>query len=153
MENNEKLKLVFDFIADYLSETNTPKTESKKIEVPVNEEPKLEPTKVYLDEKKEKEVNHILNVMKHAEIIDKYSKRRGVNKVVPITERDIDEDEVAKLDKSIVENHNKERNKMNNFLSKLSDSKNFLDELETSKPITSSIPPAILNEMTKEKNK
>ncbi len=140
MENNEKLKLVFDFIADYLTDTKSSKTEPKKIEVPVNEEPKLEPTKVYLDENKEKEVNHILSVMKHAEIIDKYSKKRGTKKIVPINERDIDEDEIVKMDKTIVENHTKETSKMENFLSTLKESKNILDELEVSKPITSSIP-------------
>jgi hypothetical protein len=153
MENNEKLKLVFDFIADYLSDTKSTKTEAKKIEVPVNEEPKLEATKVYLDENKEKEVNHILNVMKHAEIIDKYSKKRGSKKIVPINERDIDEDEIVKMDKTIVENHTKETSKMENFLSTLKESKNILDELEVSKPITSSIPPPVLNEMIKDKNK
>lgn len=153
MENNEKLKLVFDFIADYLTDTKSTKTEPKKIEVPVNEEPKLEPTKVYLDENKEKEVNHILNVMKHAEIIDKYSKRRGTNKIVPASERDIDDEEIANMDKVIVENHKKETNKMDNFLSTLKESKNILDELEVSKPITSSVPPSVLNEMMKDKNK
>jgi hypothetical protein len=151
MENNEKLKLVFDFIADYL--TNTTKQEPEPVKETVVEEPKLDTTKVRLDEKKEKEVNHILNVMKHAEIIDKYSKRRGVNKVVPITERDIDEEEVLNMDKAILDNHKKETNKLNNFLSTLKESKNILDGLEVSKPITSSVPPAILNEMLKDKNK
>ena len=151
MENNEKLKLVFDFIADYL--TNTTTTKQEPIKETVVDEPKLDATKVQLDEKKEKEVNHILNVMKHAEIIDKYSKRRGVNKVVPITERDIDEEEVLNMDKAILDNHKKETNKLNNFLSTLKESKNILDDLEVSKPITSSVPPAILNEMLKDKNK
>ena len=152
MENNEKLKLVFDFIADYLTSSSTT-TKKELIKETVVEEPKVDTTKVQLDEKKEKEVNHILNVMKHAEIIDKYSKRRGTNKIVPASERDIDEEEIANMDKVIVENHKKETNKMNNFLSTLKESKNILDELEVSKPITSSVSPAVLNEMMKDKNK
>ena len=152
MENNEKLKLVFDFIADYLTSSSTT-TKKELIKETVVEEPKVDTTKVQLDEKKEKEVNHILNVMKHAEIIDKYSKRRGTNKIVPASERDIDEEEIANMDKVIVENHKKETNKMNNFLSTLKESKNILDELEVSKPITSSVPPSVLNEMMKDKNK
>lgn len=152
MENNEKLKLVFDFIADYLTSSSTP-TKQETVKETVFEEPKVDTTKVQLDEKKEKEVNHILNVMKHAEIIDKYSKRRGTNKIVPASERDIDEEDIANIDKVIVENHKKETNKMDNFLSTLKESKNILDELEVSKPITSSVPPSVLNEMIKDKNK
>lgn len=152
MENNEKLKLVFDFIADYLTSSSTP-TKKETVKEIVTEQPKIDTTKVQLDEKKEKEVNHILNVMKHAEIIDKYSKKRGSKKIVPINERDIDDEEIANMDKVIVENHKKETNKMDNFLSTLKESKNILDELEVSKPITSSIPPSVLNEMIKDKNK
>ena len=150
MENNEKLKLVFDFIADYLTNTTT---KQETVKETVAEESNLNTSNVKLDEKKEKEVSHILNVMKHAEIIDKYSKRRGTNKIVPASERDIDEDDVVNTDKVIVENHKKETNKLNNFLSTLKESKNFLDELEASKPITASVSPSVLNEMMKDKNK
>jgi len=146
MENSEKLKLVFDFIADYLT------TSSKQpIKETVVEETKIDNTKIQIDEKKEKEVNHILNVMKHAEIIDKYSKKRGVNKIVPINERDIDEDEIANMDKIIVDNHKKETNKMENFLSNLKESKNIINELEEKKPIIASVPPSVLNTLENSK--
>lgn len=151
MEKNEKLKIVFDFIADYLTESNTHKEEPKKIEVPVNEEPRLEPNKVILDKDKEKEVNHILNVMKHAEFIDKYSKKRGSSKIVPLNERDMDEDEIVQMDKAIIENRKKESKTMDSFIETLRESKNIIDDLEVKKPIISSIPPSVLNTLESSK--
>ena len=52
-----------------------------------------------------------------------------------------------------MDNHKKETDKMSNFLSTLKESKNFLDVLEVSKPITPSVPPSVLNEMLGDKKR
>jgi hypothetical protein len=94
MENKEKLKIVFDFIADYLSESNT---DGKNNNTVVEHKSEVENDKVVLDEEKKKEVNRILNIMKSAEKIEKTSKISKGSIVVPPEERDSEETDETKV--------------------------------------------------------
>lgn len=94
MENKEKLKIVFDFIADYLSDSNT---EEKNNNTVVEDKSEIENDKVILDEEKKKEVNRILNIMKSAEKIEKTSKINKGTVIVPPEERDSEENDETKI--------------------------------------------------------
>ncbi len=126
MSKKEDLKLVFDFIADFLREEK-PVVEKHLIEERVN---KVEPKKT----KSDKNIEHMLEIMKRVDVMD------GVRKtapVIPPTERD--EDGVVAHDNQIIGRHKNETGRGLGHLKKvLDESKVFNDLLSASHPIVDS---------------
>ncbi len=131
MSRKDDVKLLFNFMIELLKEEET-KTEVKQ------------ETKELLTEKEDESAKHILDVMKRAELMDRM-RRTTMNRptLVPLNERD--EDEVARLDNERVETHKKEK-ETKNIKEILTNAKDFMNDLETKKPITPSVPPTVLNE-------
>jgi len=103
---------------------------------------KVESKKV-LNEENES-AKHILDVMKRTELMDRM-RRTTMNRptLVPLNERD--EDEIARMDTERIETHKKEKG-TKNIKEILTNAKDFMDDLETKKPIIPSVPPTVLNE-------
>ena len=114
MSKKEDLKLVFDFIADFL-----------KDEKPVEETAKVS--------KQEKDVEHMKNIMTRVDLLDKKKKNA---RIIPLADRD---DDIATRDKEIVKNHKKENEMDVSYLKeRLSDAKAVIDELNKTHPIVDS---------------
>lgn len=131
MSRKDDLKLLFNFMIELLREEK--------------EELKVETKQVLTETPKEDEsAKHILDVMKRAELMDRM-RRTTMNRptLVPLNERD--EDEIARLDNERVETHKKEK-ESKNIKEILTNAKDFMNDLETKKPITPSVPPTVLNE-------
>lgn len=131
MSRKDDLKLLFNFMIELLREEK--------------EELKVEAKQVLTETPKEDEsAKHILDVMKRAELMDRM-RRTTMNRptLVPLNERD--EDEIARLDNERVETHKKEK-ETKNIKEILTNAKDFMNDLETKKPITPSVPPTVLNE-------
>jgi hypothetical protein len=129
MNKKDNLKLVFDFIAEYLND------EESKIEVKT--EVKTE-VKEILTEKDDDSAKHILEVMKRAELMDKMrSTVIARPKLVPPSLRD--DDEISENDREMINTH-KTENGYKNIKNILSGAKGFMDELENKKPLVPSIP-------------
>ena len=158
MGRKDDLKLLFNFMIELLKdeqETNTVKEETIKSEVP-NITPKEfnEINKQILTEKQDDSAKHILEVMKRAELMDKMRSTvisREYIQVVPPSLRD--DDEIAKNDREVINTHKAEKKgrNMNEIRDILSNAKNFMDELETKRPLVPSISPSVLNEQEKNK--
>ena len=132
MSRKDDLKLLFNFMIELLREEE-------------KEELKVETKQVLTETPKEDEsAKHILDVMKRAELMDRM-RRTTMNRptLVPLNERD--EDEIARLDNERIETHKKEK-ETKNIKEILTNAKDFMNDLETKKPITPSIPPTVLNE-------
>ena len=135
MSRRDDVKLLFNFMIELLKEE-----ESKpEIKTEIKDD-----SKVVLKEKQDESAKHILDVMKRAELMDKM-RRTTMSRptLVPLNERD--EDEIAKLDGERIETHEKE-NKTKNIKNILTNAKDFMDDLETKKPLVPSVPPTVLNE-------
>jgi hypothetical protein len=131
MSRKDDIKLLFNFMIELLKEEK--------------EEIKVESKQVLTETPKEDEsAKHILDVMKRAELMDRM-RRTTMNRptLVPLNERD--EDEIARLDNERVETHKKEK-ETKNIKEILTNAKDFMNDLETKKPITPSVPPTVLNE-------
>jgi hypothetical protein len=114
MSKKEDLKLVFDFIADFL-----------KDEKPVEETVKVS--------KQDKDVEHMKNIMTRVDLLDK---KKKTARIIPLADRDED---IAIRDKEIVKNHKKENEIDTSYLKeRLSDAKTFIDELNKTHPIVDS---------------
>jgi len=114
MSKKEDLKLVFDFIADFL-----------KDEKPVEETVKVS--------KQDKDVEHMKNIMSRVDLLDKKKKNA---RIIPLADRDED---IAIHDKEIVKNHKKENEIDASYLKeRLFDAKTFIDELSKTHPIVDS---------------
>jgi hypothetical protein len=134
MSRKDDLKLLFNFMIELLREDEEVKSEVK------------EQTKELLSEtpKEDESAKHILDVMKRAELMDKMRRTTIARPtLVPLNERD--EDEIARLDGDRIETHKKEKGSKN-IKEILTNAKDFMDDLETKKPITPSVPPSVLNE-------
>lgn len=137
MSRKDDVKLLFNFMIELLKEEET--KPDAKIET------KKETKQVLTETPKEDEsAKHILDIMKRAELMDKM-RRTTMSRptLVPLNERD--EDEIARVDNERIETHKKE-NKTKNIKNILTNAKDFMDDLETKKPITPSVPPSVLNE-------
>ena len=135
MSRKDDVKLLFNFMIELLREDEEVKSEVK------------EQTKELLSEtpKEDESAKHILDVMKRAELMDKMRRTTiGRPTLVPLNERD--EDEIARVDNERVETHKK---KTKNIKEILTNAKNFMNDLETKKPITPSVSPSVLNEQEK----
>jgi hypothetical protein len=121
MSKKEDLKLVFDFIADFLRD-------EKSVEVkPVVEEVKQKTKKSKSDEN----IERMLEIMKRVDVKDKV---RRTKLVVPSTERD--EDVIATRDREILTRHTNETSRdMSHLKTILNDSKVINDLLSVSHPI------------------
>jgi hypothetical protein len=127
MSKKEDLKLVFDFIADFLKDEKP--VETKPV-VEAVEEIKQSKTK----SKSDKNIEHMLEIMKRVELKDKM---RRTTPVVPLTDRD--EDDIAERDQEIVSRHKNENEIDASYLKeRLSDAKTFIDELSKTHPIVDS---------------
>lgn len=139
MGRKDDLKLLFNFMIELLKEEET--TSDNKTEV-------KEVVKEPIKEKQDESAKHILEVMKRTELMDRM-RRTTMNRptLIPLNERD--EDEIAKADNEKIETHKKEKREksVSEFKQILNDAKNFMDDLETKKPITPSIPPSDLNDI------
>ena len=134
MSRKDDVKLLFNFMIELLREDEEIKSEVK------------EQTKELLSEtpKEDESAKHILDIMKRAELMDKMRRTTiGRPTLVPLNERD--EDEIARLDNERVETHKTEKG-TKNIKEILTNAKDFMNDLETKKPITPSVPPSVLNE-------
>lgn len=137
MSRKDDVKLLFNFMIELLREDEEVKSEVK------------EQTKELLSEtpKEDESAKHILDVMKRAELMDKMRRTTIARPtLVPLNERD--EDEMARLDGDRIETHKKEKGGKN-IKEILTNAKDFMDDLETKKPITPSVSPSVLNEQEK----
>jgi hypothetical protein len=132
MSRKDDIKLLFNFMIELLREDE-------------KEELKVESKQVLTETPKEDEsAKHILDVMKRTELMDRMRRTTmGRPTLVPHGERD--EDEIAIVDNERIETHKKEKG-TKNIKEILSNAKDFMDDLETKKPITPSVPPSVLNE-------
>ena len=131
MSRKDDIKLLFNFMIELLKEEKEDvKVESKQV---ITETPK-----------EDESAKHILDVMKRAELMDRMRRTTmGRPTLVPLNERD--EDEIARADNDRIETHKKEKDSKN-IKEILTNAQDFMDDLETKKPITPSIPPTVLNE-------
>lgn len=142
MNKKENLKVVFDFIAEYLSgEESTPAT--PKVEAEVKEEPKVEakPKSKYTDEQISS-AEHMLEIMKRVELRDKMlSTAMTRPNVVPIDQRDNEPLDQTAIDRTIVATHQQEtQGKGLGYLKNvLTDAKVIMNELDASSPIVDSV--------------
>lgn len=128
MSKKEDLKLVFDFIADFLKDEKP--VETKPV-VEAVEEIKQSKTK----SKSDKNIEHMLEIMKRVELKDKM---RRTTPVVPLTDRD--EDDIAERDQEIVSRHKNETGRgLNHLKTVLNDAKTMNDLLNVSHPIVESL--------------
>jgi len=132
MSRKDDIKLLFNFMIELLREDE-------------KEELKVESKQVLTETPKEDEsAKHILDVMKRTELMDRMRRTTmGRPTLVPHGERD--EDEIAIVDNERIETHKKERG-TKNIKEILNNAKDFMDDLESKKPITPSVPPTVLNE-------
>ena len=132
MSRKDDIKLLFNFMIELLREDE-------------KEELKVESKQVLTETPKEDEsAKHILDVMKRTELMDRMRRTTmGRPTLVPYSERD--EDEIAIVDNERIETHKKEKG-TKNIKEILNNAKDFMDDLETKKPITPSVPPSVLNE-------
>lgn len=130
MSRKDDIKLLFNFMIELLKEEKEDEVESKQV---ITETPK-----------ENESAKHILDVMKRTELMDRM-RRTTMNRptLVPLNERD--EDEIARVDNDRIETHKKE-NGTKNIKEILTNAKDFMNDLETKKPITPSVPPTVLNE-------
>ena len=128
MSKKEDLKLVFDFIADFLRDEKP--VEAKPV-VEAIEETKQSKTK----SKSDKNIEHMLEIMKRVDLMDKM---RKTTPVVPVTERD--EDIIAARDQEIVTRHTNETTRdFGHLKTVLNDAKVMNDLLNETHPIVDSL--------------
>jgi len=142
MSRRDDVKLLFNFMIELLKEEETKPEVKTEVKTEVKQE-----TKELLTEKQEESAKHILDVMKRAELMDKM-RRTTMSRptLVPTNQRDIED--VVQNDKKIIETHEAESKtkSLNELKTVLTNAKNFMDDLETKKPLTPSVPPSVLNE-------
>lgn len=156
MARKDDIKLLFNFMIELLKdeqETSTVKEDTVNYKVP-NITPKEfnEINKQVLTEKQEDSAKHILEVMKRAELMDKMrSTAIARPKVLPTNLRD--DDEIAQADAEAINTYKAEKKTKNlsEFRNILTNAKDFMDDLETKKPLVPSVPPSVLNEQEKVK--
>jgi len=136
MSRKDDIKLLFNFMIELLKEDEEEK-----------EELKVESKQVLTETPKEDEsAKYILDIMKRTELMDRMRRTTmGRPTLVPYGERD--DDERAKADSEIIKTHEKENKSknMSEFKNILSNAKEFMDELETKKPL---VPSVSLHELT-----
>jgi hypothetical protein len=135
MARKDDLKLLFNFMIELLKdeqETNNVKEQTNKYE-----EPNLQEKQI-LTEKQDDSTKHILEVMKRAELMDKMRTTVIARpKLIPSDLRD--DDEIAENDREVIDTHKAEK-KNKNIKNILSEAKDFMDDLETKKPLVPSVP-------------
>ena len=145
MSRKDDVKLLFNFMIELLKEEKEESKQEVKTEV-------KEETKQILTEKQDDSAKHILEVMKRAELMDKMrSTAIARPKLIPTNLRD--EDEIAQADAEAINTYKVEKKtkNLNEFRNILTNAKDFMDELETKKPLVPSVPPSVLNEQEKVK--
>ena len=135
MARKDDLKLLFNFMIELLKdeqETNNVKEQTNNYEEPNFQEKQI------LTEKQDDSAKHILEVMKRAELMDKMrSTVIARPKLIPSDLRD--DDEIAQNDREVINTHKAEK-KNKNIKNILSEAKEFMDDLETKKPLVPSMP-------------